>query len=203
MTAEQKKTILEAVKKAKVRIDALEKELSEEKAKTAALERDLTEERLTVKSWAMMMGWANVPPREVLERNLNVLKARALESGPTRKALEEIEKWRKVICTSDVYANAANSLSGQLLWLEQKLNTVLSAPEFTPDPAYALLTALETTTDGKHKLGLIWSALDAVLDKAAAAAKKHSLKHKIEEMTAARDCCEQVAADILALKERQ
>jgi hypothetical protein len=47
------------------------------RAHEVAEARRLNEAERTVKSIATMLGWENVPPREILEREINVLKARA------------------------------------------------------------------------------------------------------------------------------
>lgn len=52
-------------------LTALDK-LEAQKRDTAELE----ESRKTIKSLAVMLGWANVPPREVLERTLGAMKFR-------------------------------------------------------------------------------------------------------------------------------
>jgi hypothetical protein len=50
-----------------------------------------SEDTKTVKSLSVMLGWSNVPPREVLERDIRALKARAEESTGLQKKLKEAQ----------------------------------------------------------------------------------------------------------------
>ena len=55
----------------------IEKALARERARAEKAEMERDESSSTVRSLATMLGWVNVPPREVLERSLNAERANA------------------------------------------------------------------------------------------------------------------------------